>query len=858
MDEASKLSRRSFLKAAGIAGAVPAMTAFPFQNLMAAEPFGKHPQEQPKFTVTRKVPQICSRACEINCAVKVVVGKDAKTGMERAITIEGWPEDPVSKGKYCIKAMGYVDSLYDPDRLMVALKRTNPKKGTDSDPGWVTVKSADAVNDIIAVMKKHSPDQILIASPGNPFTNKLCKSLGVIRSDQRTECFGTHYYINCLTITNPPNNVYSSTYTPSHHLPGYDYDMSKYQIWFGYDSFSKSAKAGMIPHWVEARKNGVKVVMFNPLRTPIADGFADHYYSIKPGTDLAVALAIIQTIVSNKKYNVDFLTKYSDAPALVDLNTKQALKTKEGIFYTWCKTHKQVELSTTCHDPALDGTFKFTLEGKEITAKPVMQLLTEATASFTPEWAAPIAEVKASAIRKIALEFAAAAPYAVVPTNKRDAAGPNYANSWRLRHALAIVNTLVGGIDHEGGLLLLHDVKIPWLEDLAKPVQPYPPLPPKGPDFRHEFPVTNDIYRQKDFSAPGHYGMVGYGLYTNDNVKVVIYGNPHRGLFATIQPQMLEAALAKKELVVDWNLFLDDLGYWCDYVLPAPHQFEEPKLDVRTYYPKWACLIGGAPVQNPHGDQIGWGAVTAKIGMALAPKYWTTDGSGDPKKLIPMNTGDVAVKEVGAAANAREFMQKGAFWIDKKPYQNYKQIREQGWGRPDGRVRMYIDEFAKVDHSPLPIWAPRWQETEGDYKFSLLITRAPWYMHADPNFINNAAIKQINNLNHMDAVWISPTAGAKLDLKDGDEVILEANPKYMPQLRRPVKAKVHLTKRITRDDCVLAFHGIGHRAKNLRVAKDYGYRDGDLIPQKDPMMSKKHDPLGMGWVEDVYIRIRKA
>ena len=39
-------------------------------------------------------------------------------------------------------------------------------------------------------------------------------------------------------------------------------------------------------------------------------------------------------------------------------------------------------------------------------------------------------------IRKIALEFAAAAPYAVIPTNKRDAAGPNYANSWRLRHAL--------------------------------------------------------------------------------------------------------------------------------------------------------------------------------------------------------------------------------------------------------------------------------------------------------------------------------------------------------------------------------------------------------------------------------------
>jgi len=859
MEESGKLSRRGFLKAAGVAGIVPAMTAFPFQNLMAVEAFEKHPQEQPTFKVTKKVPQVCTRACETNCAINVVVGVDPKTGLERAITVEGRPEDPVAEGKYCVKALGYVDSMYDPDRLMVALKRTNPQKGTDSDPGWVTVKSADALTDIISTMKKHSPEELLICSPGNPFTNKLCKSLGVIRSDQRTECFGVHYYINCLTVSNPPNDVYSSTYTPSHHLPGYDYDMAKYQIWFGFDSFTQSATAGMLPHWIEAKRNGAKIVMFNPVRTPISDNFADAYYPIKPGTDLAVTLAIINTIITHKKYNVDALKKYSDAPALVDLESKAALKTKDGIFYAWCANHQRIEPADACDAPALEGgSYKFTLDGKEITAKPVFQLLSETTASFTPEWAAPITDVKANAIRKIALEFAAAAPYAVIPSNKRDAAGPNYANSWRLRHAISIINTLVGSIDHEGGLLLLHDVKIPWLEDLAKPVEPYPALPAKAPDFRHEFPVSNDIYRNKDFSAPGHYGMVAYGLYTSDTVKVVIYGNPHRGLFATIQPQMLEAALAKKEMVVDWNLYLDDLGYWCDYVLPASHQYEEPKLDVRSYYPKWACLVGGSPVQKTPGDQIGWGVITTKIGMALAPKYWTTDGSGDPKKVVPMNIADATVKAAGAAANSKEFMEKGGFWINKTPYQNYKQIREQGYGRPDGRVRIFIDEFPKVGHSPLPIWAPRWQEPEGQYKFSLVITRTPWYMHADPSFINNPALKQITLQNFMDCVWISPKAGEKLGLKDGDEVILESNPRYMKQLPRPVKAKVHLSKRISREDCVLTFHGIGHRAKNLKVAANFGYRDGDLIPQKDPMMSKKHDPLGMGWVEDVYVSVRKA
>ena len=858
MADEKHLTRRGFLKILGTAG-VAASVSFPFTNLKPAWAFGNHPQEKLPYTITKKVPQVCARACEADCAYNIIVGTDPATGLERAITLEGRPEDPVSRGKFCIKGMGFVDSMYDPDRLMVSLKRTNPKRGTDHDPGWVTVKTADATNDIVNRLKKYKPEEMLFCSPGDPYTNRLCQSIGVTRSDQRTECFGTHYYINCLTMTNPPNKYYSSTYTPSHHVCGYDYDKADYQVWFGFDSFSKCGKAGILNHFAEGKKRGGKIVIFNPVKTPFADGYAEEFYAVRPGTDLAVALAMTKTIVAGKLYDETFLKNHSDAIALVNTKSRMVVKDQKGMLYAWCAKHKKAEPIDECDNPALTGgPFTAVIDGKKVQAKPAFQLLQDSLKPYTAQWASRISDVPAAAITRIAKEFAKAGPFSFVPTLKRDAAGPNYANSWRLRHAINILNTLVGSIDHEGGVLLYHGTKIPWLEEIAPPVAPFPKQPAKPVDYRNEFPVTNDIYLNKDFSAPGHYGMVGWGLYKTDFTKAVFFRNPHRGLFAMIQPQMLEKALEKKELVVDWNLYLDDLGYWCDYVLPAPHQFEEGKLDVRLYYPKYPCLVGGSPVQKSPGDQIGWGGLAAKIGMGLAPKYWTTDGSGDPSKTIPTNISDHAVKAAGAGENYADFMKKGGFWINRKPYENYKQIAEIGWGRPQGRVRIFIDEFTAVGHEPLPKWAPRWNAAEGEYKFSLLITRAPWYMHADPNFINNPVLKQVTVKNFMDCIWIHPDAAKEIGVKEGDGIILENNPKYMTDVPRPVKGKAHLTKRVARKDCILLFHGIGHRAKNLKVAKDFGYRDGDLVPQKNPAIAKKHDPTGMGWVEDVNVRIRKA
>lgn len=857
MNTNGRMSRRTFLKLTGITTAF-FMVDSPLRNLNVAYAFGDHPQEKQMYSVTKKIPQVCARACECDCQYDIVVGVDQATGLERALTVEGRPDDPVARGKYCIKALGFVDGMYNADRLLVTLKRTNPKRGLNEDPGWIKVKTDDAMNEIIAKLKQYKPDEMLFMSPGDPYSNRLCRSLGATRTDQRTECFGTHYYLNSLMITNPPNKYYCSTYTVTHSIWGFDYNKAKYMIWFGFDSMTKTAKSGILNHIVEGKRNGTKIVTFNPIKTPLADDIIDESYAIKPGTDLAVALAMIKIMLDEKLYQVEFVRDYTDAAALIDTATKKHLTDKDGKWLVWSAAEKKPASIDSCKDPALEGNFEFELDGKKISAKTVLELLKDNVKDCTPEWAEKISEVPGKDISRIIKEYAKAAPMVCLPNLKRDPAGPNYANSWRLMQSINILQALAGAIDHEGGVLMLSGVKIPWLEETDPLVKPYPEQPKVSPDYRTSYPVTNNIYRNRDYSAPGHYGMVGHGLYHGNKIKAVIFKGPHRGMHALIQPQMMEAALEKMELVVDWNLYPDDGAYWCDYLLPAPHQYEEAKLDIRQYYPKWPCLVGGDPVQKPPGDVIGWGGIAKKIGFALAPQYWTTDGSNNPDKIIKGDINNQALQLTGAAKDTEDFMKnKNAFWINKRAYPNYQTIKEVGYGRPNGRVRMYIDEFVEDNHEGLPKWAPRWTSSEGEYKFSLIVTRAGWHMHADPNFIDNPVLNMLSEKNHINSAWINPEAAKELGLQEGDEVTITTNPKYMPELPRPVKTKIHLTERVVRKDCVLTFHGIGHRSKWLKNGV-WGYRDGDLIPQKNPEVGKPHDPTGMGWVEDVYVSINKA
>jgi phenylacetyl-CoA:acceptor oxidoreductase len=70
-------------------------------------------------------------------------------------------------GKVCVKPYGQIQKLYDPNCILQPMKRTNPAKGRDEDPGWVEITWDEAL-DLLAQKLNHIRSRGLRDEHGNP------------------------------------------------------------------------------------------------------------------------------------------------------------------------------------------------------------------------------------------------------------------------------------------------------------------------------------------------------------------------------------------------------------------------------------------------------------------------------------------------------------------------------------------------------------------------------------------------------------------------------------------------------------------------------------------------------------------
>ncbi len=278
------LSRRDFLKVGGAATTTLVMKRFiPPPVARSAYDAGSLNANGDGF-----IPSMCEM-CVWRCGLLAEV-KDG-----RIVKLDGNPEHPHSKGRLCTRGQSGLMNTYDPDRVLTPLIRTGKRgEGKYRKATWDEALDLVAGN-MLGIKKKYGPEAMVFSSTHNlsqPLFENLLYAFGSPNyGTQRSLCFNAMIVSNLMTY--------------GMEEPEREYEKLKYIILTGRNLMEaiSTSETGALSN---AIARGVKVVYLDPRFTKTA-AKASLWLPIRPGTDLAFHLALLNIIVSEELYNRAFV-----------------------------------------------------------------------------------------------------------------------------------------------------------------------------------------------------------------------------------------------------------------------------------------------------------------------------------------------------------------------------------------------------------------------------------------------------------------------------------------------------------------------------------------------------------------------
>ena len=234
------------------------------------------------------------RMCHGGCGVLVYL-KDGK-----AVKIAGDPDCPINHGTLCAKGFGSIQLAYHPDRLTYPVKRVGPKASGQ----WERISWDEALNTIaerIGNYKDHYGAESIVMGYGTGRENEaviyrfanLLGSPNVLTAGHF--CYGPRIATSIITCgTNP--------------IADYENKPNCIMVW-GNNIVISNPDEYKGEHFSVALNKGAKLIAVDPRLTRIA-ARADVWLQLRPGTDAALALGMLNVIVNEGLYDKEFVENY--------------------------------------------------------------------------------------------------------------------------------------------------------------------------------------------------------------------------------------------------------------------------------------------------------------------------------------------------------------------------------------------------------------------------------------------------------------------------------------------------------------------------------------------------------------------
>ena len=239
----------------------------------------------------------CPLDCPDSCSLSVKIAKG------RVVEINGSTRHPVTDGFICAKVRGFADRVYGEDRLHHPGVRDGRKgEGRFKKVTWD--KALDLIaNRMKQIRSQYGADAILPFSYGG--------SNGLVSQDtsdaQLFRQFGTSQLARTVCAA-PTTSVSQAMYGRMPSVSYADYQHARLIIIWGANPPSSSIH--LLPHSRAAVEAGAALVVIDPRRTSLAKQ-ADIHLQVRPGTDVAVALAMHRFLFENGFEDERFLKQHT-------------------------------------------------------------------------------------------------------------------------------------------------------------------------------------------------------------------------------------------------------------------------------------------------------------------------------------------------------------------------------------------------------------------------------------------------------------------------------------------------------------------------------------------------------------------
>ena len=268
--------------------------------------------EEDGLTVTRGCAWSPPGCHPTGCGIKTYVNSNGEL-----VRVEGDENHPITNGRLCVRCLTIRDYVYNPDRVLYPMKRAREDRGKNK---WERITWDEAYDTIAEKVKyfkdKYGAESILVMGGTGREGGPMLPAYAHACLGTPNACYTQSGYSCYIPRVAGTTYVMGATYPEMDYaggLPGrYDDPMFKLPeliVFWGKEPLPSNGD-GLFGHAaIDMMRRGSKLMSIDP-RVNWVSTRADWHLRLRPGTDAALGMAMLNVIIEEDLYDHDFVDKW--------------------------------------------------------------------------------------------------------------------------------------------------------------------------------------------------------------------------------------------------------------------------------------------------------------------------------------------------------------------------------------------------------------------------------------------------------------------------------------------------------------------------------------------------------------------